>query len=192
MTKSNTQLTDLIYNDNEKKQLLQWARVGIETFLKDGWIIQTMTNNQILKRKVGVFVTLWKEGLLRGCVGVLQTDKPLNESVVEMAIESATKDLRFSPLTLEELEKIKIEISVLSPLQKIKSIKEIELDKHGVMIVQGKKSGVFLPEVAKKESWNLGTLLEALCVEKAGLPANAWMEKNSQLYIFTTVTFCES
>ena len=185
------EFNDLFYNDNEKAQLLEWARVGIENYLKDGWIIETMTNNQMLKRKVGVFVTLWKEGQLRGCIGVIQTDKPLNESVVEMAIEAATKDLRFPAVTLDELQNIKIELSVLSPLKKIKSIKKIELGKHGVMITQGRKSGVFLPEVAIKEGWDLGTLLEALCVEKAGLPANAWMEKNSELYIFTTITFQE-
>lgn len=185
------EVSELIYNDQEKAQLLEWARIGIENFLKDGWIIQTMTNNQILKRQVGVFVTLWKDEQLRGCIGVIQTDKPLNESVVEMAIEAATKDLRFSPVALDELPNIKIELSILSPLKKIKTIKKIELGKHGVMIVQGRKSGVFLPEVATKEGWDLGTLLEALCTEKASLPANAWMEKNSELYIFTTTTFKE-
>lgn len=191
MSKESKKYNELVYNENEKSQLLEWARMAIENYLKDGWIIQTMTNNQILKQKVGVFVTLWKEGNLRGCIGEMQTDKSLNESVVEMAIEAATKDLRFPALTLDELPDIKIEISVLSPLKKIKSIKNIELGKHGVMIVQGRKSGVFLPEVAIKEGWDLGTLLEALCVEKAGLPANAWMEKDSNLYIFTTTTFEE-
>jgi len=191
MTEQKTQFSELVYSDNEKAQLLEWARIGIENYLKDTWIIQTMTNNQMLKRKVGVFVTLWKEGQLRGCIGVIQTDKPINESVVEVAIEAATKDLRFPAVTLDELSNIKIELSVLSPLKKIKSIKHIELGKHGVMIMQGRKSGVFLPEVATKERWDLGTLLEALCVEKAGLPANAWMDKSSDLYIFTTTTFEE-
>ncbi len=179
------------YSDLEKSQLLEWARVAIENYLKDGWSIQSMTNNQILKQKVGAFVTLWKEGQLRGCIGLMESDKPLNDTIVEMAISAATKDLRFPAVTLEELPKIKIEISVLSPLKKIKSIKNIELGKHGVMIVQGRKSGVFLPEVAIRENWDLGTFLEALCLEKAGLPANAWMDKESDLYIFTTTTFKE-
>ena len=182
---------EIVYNDSEKKQLLEWARVAIETYLQDGWVIEPMTNNQMLKRKVGAFVTLWKSENLRGCIGVLQTDKPLNQTVVDMAISAATQDNRFPPLMLSELSQTKIEISVLSPLKKIKSVKEIELGKHGVYIVQSKRSGVFLPEVAKKEGWDLGTLLEALCVEKAGLPANAWMDKNSDLYIFTSESFQE-
>ena len=191
MSKKTEQFMEIVYNDSEKKQLLEWARVAIETYLQDGWVIEPMTNNQMLKRKVGAFVTLWKSGNLRGCIGVLQTDKPLNQTVVDMAISAATQDNRFPPLTLSELSQTKIEISVLSPLKKIKSVKEIELGKHGVYIVQSKRSGVFLPEVAKKEGWDLGTLLEALCVEKAGLPANAWMDKNSDLYIFTSESFQE-
>ncbi len=179
------------YTFSEKTQLLEWARIGIENYLKDRWIIQTMTNNQMLKRKVGVFVTLWKQNQLRGCMGIIQTDKPLNESVVEIAIEAATKDLRFPPVNLSELTEIKLELSILSSLKKIKNIKDIELGKHGVMIVQNKKSGVFLPEVPLKEGWNPGTFLEALCVEKAGLQANAWMDKNTDLYVFTTVKIKE-
>ncbi|HRY36315.1 MAG TPA: AmmeMemoRadiSam system protein A [Candidatus Magasanikbacteria bacterium] len=191
MIKKNVLLSEPIYNENEKKQLLEWARVAIETYLQEGWVIQAITNNQMLKRKVGIFVTLWKSNELRGCIGLMETDKPLNETVVDMAIEAAVKDNRFKPLVLNELPEIKIEISILSPLHKIKNIQEIELDKHGVMIIQGKKSGVFLPEVAKRENWDLGTMLEALCIEKAGLPANAWMEKNSDIYIFTSTTFRE-
>ncbi len=185
------QLFEATYDENEKKQLLEWARVGIENYIQEGWSIQPITNNQTLKQKTGVFVTLWKKGELRGCMGFLQTDKPLNESVVEMAISAATKDKRFTPVNSDELKEIKIEISVLSPLRKIKSIKEIELGKHGVLISKGNKSGVFLPEVAEKEDWDLGTFLEALCVEKAGLPSNAWMDKDTDLYIFTAVNFQE-
>lgn len=191
MNKKSKQLFEVTYDENEKRQLLEWARVAIETYLQNGWAIQPITNNQVLKQKVGVFVTLWEDEKLRGCIGLLQSDKPLNESVVNMAIEAATKDERFSPVSLEEMSKIKIEVSVLSPLKKIKSITEIKLGKHGVLISRGNKSGVFLPEVAEKEDWDLGTFLEALCVEKAGLPSNAWMDKDTDLYIFTTVTFQE-
>ncbi len=191
MIKKNTQIFEVQYDDSEKKQLLEWARIAVENYLQEGWAIKPITNNQILKQKVGVFVTLWKNDQLRGCIGLLESDKPLNEAVVNMAIEAATKDKRFSPLSLEELKEIKIEISVLSPLKKIKSIKEIELGKHGVLIVKGIKNGVFLPEVAVKEDWDLGTFLEALCVEKAGLHSNAWMDKDTDLYIFTAIKFKE-
>lgn len=191
MIKKNTQIYEVNYNDNEQRQLLEWARIAIENYLKEGWAIQPITNNQILKQKIGVFITLWKNEQLRGCIGLLESDKPLNESVVNMAIEAATKDKRFSPLSLEELKDIKIEISILSPLKKIKSIKEIELGKHGVLVVKGNKNGVFLPEVAVKEGWDLGTFLEALCIEKARLPSNAWMDRDTDLYIFTAVKFKE-
>jgi len=140
---------------------------------------------------MGAFVTLHKYGQLRGCIGNLIGEKPLYLTVIDMAIESAVDDPRFPPLKLEELKDIEIEISVLSPLEKIDDPKDIILGKHGVLVRKGFRSGVFLPQVAEETGWSKEEFLSYLCSHKAGLPPYAWKEKDTELYIFTAEVFSE-
>ncbi len=105
---------------------------------------------------------------------------------IEMAIAAAVDDNRFLPVAQDELPEIKIEISVLSPMQKISDISEIKLGEHGITIKQGLRGGTFLPEVAKHFNYNLEEFLNSLCAHKAGLPTDAWHDPETEIYIFTT------
>lgn len=176
---------DLKLNSDEEKELLKIARQAIEFYLKYKEIPKFETSEK-LKEKRAVFVTLYKNEELRGCIGCLEAQEPLAEAVAKMAVAAAVKDNRFLSLTLEELPKIKIEISVLSPLQKISDPAQIKLGEHGIIIKQGFRGGTFLPEVAEKFNYNLEEFLNSLCTHKAGLPPDAWRDPKTEIYIFTT------
>jgi len=114
----------------------------------------------------------------------------LADAVGAYAVSAAFNDPRFSPVKRNELPKIKIEISILSPLKRIASYAEVEPRRHGVYVVRGAKSGTYLPQVW--EHFNTREeFLSSLCLEKAGLDANAWKEKSTALYIYTVDSFEE-
>jgi len=140
-----------------------------------------------LETECGAFVTLHKKGRLRGCIGHLTGDMPLWKMVREMAFASSLSDYRFSQVTEEELPDIKIEISVLSPLKKIGSPGEITLGKHGIYIVKGGRSGVFLPQVATETGWSREEFLGHCARDKAGIGWDGW--RGADIYIFTAEIF---
>jgi len=133
-------------------------------------------------------VTIKRRGQLRGCIGYIEGRGPLYKTVEEMAEAAAFKDPRFMPVTEKELTELDYEISVLTPLQKIKDINEIEVGKHGIYIKKGWNSGLLLPQVATEYGWDRQTFVEHTC-QKAGLPANAWKDKNAEIYIFSADIF---
>jgi AmmeMemoRadiSam system protein A len=137
-----------------------------------------------------VFVTLHKRGQLRGCIGTLQAREPLAAAVRSSAISAATQDPRFPPVSPDELPELEIEISVLSPMRPVAGADEIEVGRHGVVVRQGMRSGVFLPQVAPEQGWDRDTMLDILCAQKAGLPADAW-RRGAQLEVFTSQVFGE-
>ncbi|MCX7778761.1 MAG: AmmeMemoRadiSam system protein A [Patescibacteria group bacterium] len=180
------------FSEKERKALLKIARNSIEFYLKYRKIPQIQTSgSEKLKEKRAVFVTLKKDEELRGCIGHLEPQYPLGEAVARMAVAAAVGDNRFLPITLEELSKIKIEISILSPLKKISHPSQIKLGEHGVIIKRGFQGGTFLPEVAKEFNYNLEEFLNVLCLRKAGLPADAWCDPETEIYIFTTIKIKE-
>lgn len=139
----------------------------------------------IFSEKRGVFVTLRKNNELRGCVGLIEPITELGEAIKEMALSAALNDSRFTPVEKDELKNIKIEISVLTPLQKISDPKkEIKLGRHGVIVRYGSHSGVFLPQVAEETGWGLDEFMSELCSQKAGLPANCWLNPETEIYTF--------
>ena len=142
-------------------------------------------NYPIFSEKRGVFVTLKKNDELRGCIGLIEPIKELCPAIIEMAQAAAFDDPRFPELTANELADIKIEISVLTPLQKISDPKkEIKLGRHGVIVRQGNNSGVFLPQVATETGWDLDELMSQLCSQKAGLPTDCWKNGSVKIYTF--------
>ncbi len=145
-------------------------------------------DSETLQEKRGAFVTLKKKGHLRGCIGYIKAVKPLWETVQEMALAAAFHDPRFPSLQAEELKDLSLEISVLSPLQRIKNINEIEVGKHGLYIVRGYNSGLLLPQVAVEYCWDRETFLRETCY-KAGLPSEDWMDKETEIYIFSADYF---
>lgn len=178
------------FNDTEKKQLLQLARKTIEQYLKDKTIPTIDYENMpILSNPMGAFVSLYKKGELRGCIGTFHNQSPLYKTIQEMAIASATRDYRFEPIKPDELNDITIEISVLTPLKKIDNIHEIILGKHGIYIKKGSYSGTFLPQVYDKTGWTLEEFLGHCARDKAGIGWDGW--KDAEIYTYEAIVFSE-
>lgn len=178
---------------DEKKKLLNIARTTLESYLRNKKIPEIVVDEKEknLQVKTGAFVTLKKHGSLRGCIGNMTSNIPLYKLVSDMAIASATQDSRFPPVTYSELKNIEIEISVLSPLQKIQDINKIEVGKHGILIKKGYRSGVFLPQVATEHGWSRDEFLRNLCSHKMGLPEDCYKDKDAEIYIYTALVFSE-
>jgi len=179
---------DLGLTDGEKDILHTIARTAIESECLSHNYPEINITSQTLKEKRGAFVTLHKKGHLRGCIGYIRPQKPLHQTIREMALAAAFQDSRFKAVTKSELKDLEIEISVLTPLQKISSINEIEVGKHGIYIMKDFHSGILLPQVATENSWDRKTFLEHTCT-KAGLPDTAWKDKNTEIYIFSADIF---
>jgi hypothetical protein len=187
---------ELFLSSEEKQILLKIARQSIENKKN----INNGNLTERLKQPQGAFVTLNKDGQLRGCMGrIIEEKKPLYQVVEEMAKVAAFEDPRFYPVSEEETKEIEIEISVLSPLKKIiDPFKEIEIGKHGVIVSArggsafgGQKGGVFLPQVAVENNWDLETFMNELCENKAGLTRDAWKGGDVDIYIFSAEVFGE-
>ncbi|MCE5300619.1 MAG: AmmeMemoRadiSam system protein A [Spirochaetia bacterium] len=177
--------------NEEKKELLGLARTTIESYLEKGIIHKYIPSDPVLNEKCGAFVTLHKQGNLRGCIGLIEGNVPLFETIIEMAIEAATNDPRFEPVKLSELKDIDLEISVLFPKRRVKSIDEIELGRHGVLVRRGYAGGVFLPQVATETGWSKEEFMENLCSGKAGLAPDAYKDPKTEIYVFEAEVFGE-
>jgi len=178
-------------NIEQRKRLLEIARQSIENYLNTGKRLEVNEKDPLLVKEFGAFVTLNKNGHLRGCIGNIIASGPLYLTVKNMAVEAAVNDPRFPEVTLSELGDIEIEVSVLSPLEKVESADKIELGKHGVIVRKGSSSGVFLPQVATETGWSKEEFLSNLCAQKAGLSADAWKDKSTEIFIFTAEVFSE-
>ena len=186
-SKTNT-LTDL-----EKHELLRIARQTINTYLSVNHI-PTVDADSLpadLKNKAGAFVTLKKNGELRGCIGHFESDNPLYSIVQQMSVSAATHDYRFDRVTPAEMKLIDIEISVLTPLQKISDVNKIRLGTDGIYIKKGGRSGTFLPQVATDTGWNLDQFLGHCARDKAGIAWDGWKDKDAEIYIYQAIVFGE-
>ncbi len=177
-------------NEAQQQFLLKLARSTITEHLATGHTAPCQTEDPVMHEQRAVFVTLHKAGQLRGCIGQLVARAPLIEAVQDAAISAATQDPRFPPVTSNELGEIDIEISVLSPLTAVDDPETIEVGKHGVLVIQGSRQGVFLPQVAVEQGWDRETMLTELCAHKAGLAPDAW-KGDATLYVFTAQVFGE-
>jgi len=180
------------FTPEEKGKLFRIARESILAALAGGLPKPYDVTEQNLILKRGVFVTLTNRGRLRGCIGHFGQDIPLHEIVSQMAVAAATQDYRFldNPVTKTEMKDIRIKISILSPLRKIESVDEIEIGKHGIWVRQGMHSGTYLPEVAEEMGWTRTEFLEHCCVEKAGLPPDAW-KRGADIYVYSSEILSE-
>jgi len=183
--KNNPELTR-----KEQKTLLMIARKTLEEFISNGNVPKFDIKENRLLEKRGVFVTLKKHHELRGCIGYIMPVEPIYKAVIEMTISSSTKDPRFLPVSKKELKDISIEISALTPLKPVENPNQIEVGKHGIYITKGSRSGLLLPQVATENKWNREEFLRHTCM-KAGLPQNAWKEKDTKIYTFTAQIFSE-
>ncbi|HCP16533.1 MAG: hypothetical protein XD76_1677 [candidate division TA06 bacterium 32_111] len=176
--------------DKDKIYLLKVARETILKELKGERIDLSEPDDEELKKKSGCFVTLKINGDLRGCIGYIQPVMELYRAVSQMAIEAAFNDPRFYPLTFEEFSNVKIEISVLTPLQKVEDLSDITVGKDGLLIKKGFRSGLLLPQVATEWGYNREQFLKQTCL-KAGLYPDCYKEKDTQIYKFQAEIFSE-
>jgi len=176
----------------DKRALLEIARKSIKAYVLHESVFETDIGKlaPVLKEHVGAFVSLHTKGELRGCIGKFNPDKSLYRVVEDMAISAAGKDYRFGPVLADELPEIEIEISVLTPMQKINSIDEIELGRHGIYISQGYNSGTFLPQVAESAGWNREEFLGHCARDKARIGWDGW--KTADIYTYEAIVFDES
>ena len=184
----NKSSTETNLTDDEKKTLHNIALTAIKNKLENEPPSVSQSITDTLNEKRGAFVSLHKHGQLRGCIGYVHGVKPLAEAINDMAIAAAFQDPRFSTLQENELSDLDIEISVLTPMKQISNINEIEVGKHGLMMIKGPYSGLLLPQVATQYNWDRQTFLSETC-HKAGLPVDAWKDDETEIYIFSAEIF---
>lgn len=182
--------TKEILNKEEKNFLLDVARKSIDAAVKGKPVIEFEPPTERLKEPKGVFVTLNKNGNLRGCIGYIQAVKPLYKSVSEMAVSAALKDPRFPPVSEQEIPDLSIEVSVLTPLRKLEKPEDVKVGRDGIYIKRGISSGLLLPQVATEYGWDRETFLEQTCY-KAGLPSKAYKDPDTEIYTFQALIFNE-
>lgn len=175
---------------HEKQYLLNVARESIAAKLGVKPFYPPQPPSDMLRQTRGAFVTLKIGKSLRGCIGNIRATSPLFETVCEMAAASATQDPRFPPMSKRELNDARIEISVLTPMMKIGSTDEIQVGRDGLYIKRGYNAGLLLPQVPVEWGWDRATFLEQTC-RKAGLPATAWKDGDTEIFAFTAEVFGE-
>lgn len=170
--------------DAARRRLLDVARRAILLYLREERLLHVTTEDPVLLAPRATFVTLRKRrtGALRGCCGESTARRPLIDSVAQMAVASAVDDPRFFPVTLAEAPQLTIEISALTPVHPIRP-EEVEVGRHGLLLVVGSARGLLLPQVPLMYGWDRLVFLQALC-EKAGVPVSAWRRPEAQLFAF--------
>ena len=175
---------------SEKQTLLEIARCAIQFAVRGELLPPLSATTKNLEKPSGVFVTLLKEDILRGCIGYIEPAFPLALATQEVAAKAAMEDPRFMPVTEDELDQIRIEISVLSELQPCTDIGTIEIGKHGLVMDDGFRRGLLLPQVAIEYGWTREQFLEHTAI-KAGIEPNAWKSGGVKIYTFTVDLFSE-
>ncbi len=174
-----------------QKLLLRLARESIAAAVSRTKLPKAQTDEEELKCPSGVFVTLHDGTDLRGCIGYVEPVMPLIRATQEVAVKAALEDPRFDPVTSEELPRLSIEISVLSPLEPCTDVRAIEIGKHGLVIEAGFRRGLLLPQVATEYGWDREQFLSHTA-QKAGLGPDAWKKSESRLFVFSVEKFSES
>lgn len=167
-----------------KRELLGIAREAILSAIQNRPYAEPGTINEELSRPRGAFVTIRLGRELRGCIGYVESPRPLTEVVADVARKAACEDPRFLPVTLPEFEHAIIEISILSPLRHITAIEEIEVGTHGLLLEVGMNRGLLLPQVATEYGWDREAFLDAVA-KKSGLYPSAWREPDARIFVFS-------
>jgi uncharacterized protein (TIGR00296 family) len=186
---------------DEGKFLIRLARNAVETYLETGKTVEAPENaSKKLFERCGVFVTISTlkngEKRLRGCIGYPYPTSPLVEAVIDSAVNAATRDPRFYPLSLSELGKVVFEVSVLTPPEvvKVENPKEyqteIKVGEDGLIVEKGAYKGLLLPQVPVEWGWCEEEFLCQCCV-KAGLSPDSWLTKSTKIYKFQAIIFEE-
>ena len=175
--------------DDEKKRLLEIARESIHAYLTTG-VTPDFDVPGKFRQDGAAFVTLTRNGRLRGCIGHTVATQPLVRTVAECAVSAAVSDPRFPPVKQEELGLLDIEISVLTPLEPVRTLEDILVGRDGLMIVKGRHRGLLLPQVAKDYGWTREEFLRQTC-RKAGLAPRDYLAPDATVYRFQALVFSE-
>jgi len=175
----------------EKEALIQLAKKSVETAVREKKLYEPADPEfAAFLQERGVFVTLMEKGELRGCIGLTTAEKPLYLGVRDAATFAALRDPRFSPVNATELPELQYEISVLTPFRRVLDTKEIRVGRDGLLMIQGRNEGVFLPQVPTEQGWDRKTYLEELG-RKAGLSRQAWQDEATDIFAFSAIVFDE-
>jgi AmmeMemoRadiSam system protein A len=169
--------------------LVEIARRAIASAVLEKRLLDFPAFPAALSERRGAFVSLYCAEALRGCVGQVENPGPLADVVARSAINAALYDSRFPPVSPGEVASLEIEISVLTPLERIQP-EAIVAGRHGLMVSRGSFRGLLLPQVAAERSWSGRQLLEETCV-KAGLARDAWRDPATEVFGFTAEIFSE-
>ena len=175
--------------ESDQETLLQMARVALVDYVSSGKIPTIEEPGESLRQKCGAFVTLRRGKSLRGCIGIIEANAPLYQTVRQCAVWAGTNDPRFPQVMKGEVAGLNIEISVLSPLFDI-APEEVEVGRHGLLVSRGVIRGLLLPQVASERKWGREQFLEETC-RKAGLPLDAWRH-DAKIQAFTAQVFEEA
>jgi AmmeMemoRadiSam system protein A len=185
-------VSDPPINRDEQTKLLGWVRATIEAAVRGEppMEIPEAELTDDLRALHGVFVTLKKQGELRGCIGKMDFERPLWLNARDAAVASALEDPRFSPVEPGELGEISIDISILNPPEELPRPALFDVLRHGIIVEKGWRHALLLPKVAQEQGWDATKTLEAVC-GKAGLPTDAWRDPAARLQVFTAFDFGE-
>jgi uncharacterized protein len=179
-----------MFTDDQKRALVGIARAAVvEAATGAGDRAKAILETAAFPDASGAFVTLKRHGRLRGCIGTLDCRRPIGEEVARVAVSAANEDPRFAPLAASELDDLDVEVSILGPLEPIDPFDTgaITIGLHGLVVEQGRRRGLLLPQVATEWGWDRDTFLAQTCV-KAGLPPDAW-RSGAKVYRFAGEVF---
>ena len=178
-------MADVYLPADSQRRLIEIARQTLEATTRRSAFTQPSPYDFYLDQiKYGAFVTLFNQSVLRGCVGTCMPSSALAMVVIEMTEAAATRDRRVKPVHVDELDRIHIHITVVSPLERTDNPLGLEIGRHGLYVSRNGKQGVLLPQVAVERGWSQETFLEQTCL-KASLPGNAWLWKDTKISLFT-------
>lgn len=176
-------------SEDERAKLLDLARRAIALAVTRRELPENFPHSENLSQPRGAFVTLHRNGELRGCIGTTETNEPLAQAVARCAASAALHDPRFSPVNASEVGELQVEISVLSPLAPVRP-EEIEIGTHGLVISDVSHRGLLLPQVAVEHHLTREQFLAETC-RKAGLPRDAWRSPDTRIDSFTCEIFAD-
>jgi AmmeMemoRadiSam system protein A len=176
-----------VFTSSQQLTLLVIARRSLEAAVTGAPPPRWVCSDPALNARHGVFVTIKSDGRLRGCIGRFGSELPVYQLVGQMAAAAATQDPRFAQHRLrpDELCNCHLEISLLSPMERIADPLGFEIGVHGVYVRQGTRTGCFLPQVGPESDWTREQMLSQCCARKAGIAANAWQTGEAEVFRFT-------
>ena len=179
-------------DEKQRQTLLKIARDSIDAVLTGSKLDLNATDfDEALRQPAGAFVTLkTADGDLRGCIGSIRAVEPMFRAVSSSAISAALRDPRFTPVRAPELPNLKLEISVMGPIELVTSVEDIEPGRDGLIVSCGPYAGLLLPQVATEYGWGRKEFLDLTCM-KAGLPPGAWRSESTKIERFSAEVFGE-